>query len=80
MNFPLPWNQRWQRYHEQEGPVQLVFMEHVAEETDGLDRLAQAHLVSEDATVASGNYAGEGIQALARSLGDIHQLLCMLSA
>ena len=82
MNFPLPWDQRGQRHHEQEGPVKLVFMEHVAKETDGLDGLAQAHLISKDATVASGNYreAGEWIKALARALGDIHPLLCTLSA
>ena len=63
MNFPLPWGQRGQRHHEQEGSIKLVFMEQVVKKTDGLDRLPQAHLISKNATVASGNEweAGEGI-------------------
>jgi len=53
VDLPLPGGQRGQGHHQQEGPEQLVLVEQVAEEANGLDGLAQAHLVGQDATVAS---------------------------
>ena len=53
LDLALPGGERGQGHHQQKGPVQLVLLEQVAEEGDGLDGLAQAHLVCQDTAVPS---------------------------
>lgn len=52
VKLPLPGGECRQRDHQQEGPVQLVLVEQVGQEGDGLDGLPQTHLVSKDYTIA----------------------------
>lgn len=53
MDLPLPGCEGRQRHHQKKGPVKLVLIEHVIEETDGLDGFAQTHLICQNTTVSS---------------------------
>lgn len=59
LDFSLPRGEGGQWHDQQERPVQLVFVEHVVEEANSLDRLPQAHFISKDAAVAPGEEARE---------------------
>lgn len=52
VELPLPGGERGQRHHHQEGPVELMLVEQVGQERDGLDGLSQTHLVGQDDAVA----------------------------
>lgn len=54
MDLPLPGCEGRQRHDQKKGPVKLVVIEHVIEETDGLDGFAQTHLIRQDTAVSSG--------------------------
>ena len=50
--LPLPGGECWQGHHHQERPIQLVLVEQVGQEGDGLDGLSKTHLIGKDNTVA----------------------------
>ena len=54
LDLPLPGGEGGEGHHQQEGAVELVLAEQVAQEGDGLDGFPQAHLVSQDAAVSPG--------------------------
>lgn len=52
VKLPLPGGQRGQRHHHQKGSVELMLVEQVGQEGDGLDGLPQPHLIGQDDAVA----------------------------
>lgn len=52
VKLSLPGGEGGQGHHYQRGPIQLVLVEHVGQERDGLDGFPQTHLISQDHTIA----------------------------